>query len=1142
MDVVPRIIEHIVHELAHGLNQAPESINPDLHFADMGADSLILAEALQEVNRRYRVSLPVGEMYENVNTISKVAQYIHANGDWQSVFGNAAPVPAPAPVAPPPRTAEVVPLHEPEPLPSSTDGNRTDWAGAAVDKQSIEYIVRHQLELMERQLNLLARGKSAVSTAAARVAQTPPPPPARTAAANGYERAPVELAANKPGNGAAAPPSQPVAVAGPAAANAPPDRFSAFSIRLENDTRKSDAEKVRHIGELTARFNRKTPQSKQLAQAYRHVLADNRVSAGFRPLLKELVYPILAEQARGSRVIDVDGNEYVDFTMGFGVHLFGHSPDFVTDSIRQQMDRGIPVGPQSPVAGRVAELICELTGHQRAVFCNSGTEATMTAVRLARAKADRSKIVVFRNSYHGTFDGFLARSSASGGSRPASLGTPESMVQDTIVLDYCEQSALDYIEQHHQDLAAVMVEPVQSRAPSLQPGEFLKKLRRVTQEKGIALIFDEVISGFRCAAGGAQEYFGVKADICSYGKIIGGGMPIGVVAGAAAYMDGIDGGWWQYNDGSYPTASTIFFAGTFSKHPLTMAASIAVLEHIKAADKQFYKTLNDKTRDLSERLNAVFDEEGVDVAVEYFSSLFRFSSKGSLDLFFYHLMDQGFYIWEGRNCFGSTAHSAEDLTRLVEAVRKICRELTPCGLLPLKEGATSRAAAAAAAPTEHHPISDAQQRFYELERSSSPDGSIACNICFGFRFEKPVDVERLAEATKTVLKGQEALWYRFDLEQGTQRRMPPHESGGVERISIAGLATPARIDGLLDEEQRKPLDIASGRNIRANIYSFEDGTALLSLCMHHLACDGWGLNVLLQRIAGRYAGTASAAAGSDIQFSEWIGHENRYRQGEQYLEDKQFWRDAMEKIVAYQKNNAYSSVQHGHQIGARNGGRVSLALEDHVTERLLAKARSDGTTPFTWLLAGFQVFLNRVYRNRLPVIGIPFANRTSKLQQIVGSCVNLMPLLPFHGSEVSFEPALAYSKQAMNDLFAHSKFPYHEMCAFYQELSSQSRATPVTVTFNVEPITEMPRFGDGAPTLLAPVNSRIEFDLMFNIFLLKSGVRIELDYNTDLFAEDMIYGWLYLFAKIIENQSTAQVGLNKAPVGNGAAGLSQLVA
>jgi glutamate-1-semialdehyde aminotransferase len=1081
-----RLVDSIRHDLARSLKEAPEGLDPDQSFADMGADSLILLETLQEVNTRHGVALTVQEMYESIDTIAKLARHIAAHGERM-------------PASPTPAAADPVAAGS---LPDGLGEATAPVRGEALepgDRRSIEAIVRHQLDLMERQLALLGRRGAASAAPASRA-------PVESAAIPATAIRPAAAQAPSAGSTVAA------AVTGPEV-----DRFSAFGVALGADERATDADKVAHIAELAARLNRKMPRSRSEAQAHRRVLADNRAPAGFRPLLKDLIYPVLAEEARGARVVDIDGNEYVDFTMGFGAHLFGHAPGFVVEAVKRQIELGMPIGPQSPRAGRVAELIAELTGHERVTFCNSGTEATMTAVRLARATTGRDKVVVFRNSYHGTFDGFLARGTASSpAGKPASLGTPTSMVQDTIVLDYCSDDALAFIERHHGEIAAVVAEPVQSRAPSLRPGPFLRKLRHLTQDRGIALVFDEVITGFRCAPGGAQEYFDVRADLCTYGKVLGGGMPIGVIAGSADYMDRVDGGWWQYGDASYPAQPTIFFAGTFSKHPLAMAASLAVLEHIKSAGRGLHDALNRRTDELCRQLNAAFAQEGADLSAESFSSLFRFSSRGNLDLFHHHLRDAGFFIWEGRNCFVSTAHTEPDLDRFVTAVQHIVRDLVAKKLLPARRPASEAITAAAARPAGPSPIADAQRRFHRLVRQS-PDGNVACNLCYGLLFQRPVDADRLAGAVASVMERAEALWYRVDLERGTQ------EPAGERRLEIPRVAVdrPSAEPGLeelLAAEQEEPLDPSSGQNVRVRLRTFSDGETLLTVCAHHLVCDGWSLTVLIERIADAYD-RPDAAPAADVPYSRWLDHEAAYRQGDRHARDRAFWQGAIEAIAAYRATRAPGAVRHASRIGARPGGRARLSIGQPTADLLRARARTDRVTVFTSLLASFQVLLHRVYRGQPPIIGVPFANRTSgELKQVVGSCVNLLPLLPLlplHGATATIEAGLAHTKQALNEAFQHAGFPYDEMAALHERVTGAS--SPVEVTFNVEPIGQVPAFGGPPPALVAAPNRQIEFDLMFNVFVLENEIRIEADHGIEVIAEDVAYGWLNLFGKIVEN-------------------------
>ena len=444
------------------------------------------------------------------------------------------------------------------------------------------------------------------------------------------------------------------------------------------------------------RFNQRTKTSKQLAQQYRSVLADNKTFVEFNPVLKELFYPIVAKQSSGAKIWDVDGNEYIDLTMGFGVNLLGHNPSFIKEALITQLNQGIQIGPQAELAGEVAQLICEFTGMERVAFSNTGTEAVMTAIRLPRTATGRHKIVLFKGSYHGHFDGTLAKSywvDDQLQSLPISPGTPLNFVQDVLVLDYGNPKSLELIKTHASELAAVLVEPVQTRNLSLQPQEFLKELRQLTQDLDIPLIFDEMVTGFRIHPGGAQAWFGIQADIATYGKIVGGGLPIGVIAGQAKYMNAIDGGMWQYGDSSYPKEKTTFFAGTFCKHPLALAAAKAVLEYLKIQGASLQTQLNDLTSNFVAALNTYFNQEKLPIQMTSFGSIFgtvaasheqsETHSEAAVvfDLLYYHLLFRGIML-RGGGGFLSTAHTSDDLEKILDAVKESVQDLRAGYFLP----------------------------------------------------------------------------------------------------------------------------------------------------------------------------------------------------------------------------------------------------------------------------------------------------------------------------------------------------------------------------------------------------------------------------------------------------------------------------
>jgi glutamate-1-semialdehyde 2,1-aminomutase len=451
-----------------------------------------------------------------------------------------------------------------------------------------------------------------------------------------------------------------------------------------------------YLQKFIQNYNQRTKKSKQIARQNRPFFADNKASIIFSLPLKEICYSIAGDRSFGSKISDVDGNEYVDFSMGYGVNLFGHNPPFIKQAIEEQLERGIHLGLGTEIACEVAELICELTNMERVAFSNTGTEAVMTAIRLARTATNRHKIAMFSGSYHGHSDCTLVKSKTVDGTTqtlPIAPGIPPSILEDVLILDYGNPESLNLIDRHKDELAAVLVEPVQTSHLQLQPKEFLQQLRQLTKETGIVLIFDEMVTGFRIHPGGAQAWFDLEADLATYGKIVGGGMPIGIIAGKSAYMDGIDGGMWDYGDASYPQAKKTFFAGTYCKHPLAMASARSALLHLKQHGFSLQERLNQRTSQLIETLNAYFTENRLPFEMVSFGSVFSVEFSGnhtvSKDyaspqtiaiLLYYNLIDKGVLLRENGG-FLSTAHTDEDLDRLILSLKKSIEELQEASFL-----------------------------------------------------------------------------------------------------------------------------------------------------------------------------------------------------------------------------------------------------------------------------------------------------------------------------------------------------------------------------------------------------------------------------------------------------------------------------
>ncbi len=481
---------------------------------------------------------------------------------------------------------------------------------------------------------------------------------------------------------AAAPSARTIQVVAPE-----PKRFGPFK-PIETGTRGAlTARQQKHLDSLVSEYTRRMPESKRQTQANRAHFADARTAGSFNRAWKEMVFPVVIERSAGSRIWDVDGNEYVDVSMGFGTNLLGHSPAFIAEALASQLKLGIEVGPQTPLAGNVARLLCDIVGMERVAFCNTGSEAVMAAMRIARTVTGRTRIAT-TSGFHGINDEVLVRSAIVNGERrsvPVAPGIPEHIVKDVLVVDYGSPESLEIIKASAHELAAVLVEPVQSRRLDLQPREFCRELRKITREAETALIFDELITGFRCHPGGAQALFDVRADIATYGKIMGGGMPIGAVAGSAMYMDALDGGMWQYGDDSFPEVGVTFFAGTYVRHPLAMAGSWAMLNYLKQQGPGLQQRLNEQTAEFANTLNAFLKDRGVPLHIQNFASILYFQFDESIkfgSLLYFHLRLKGFHVWEGRPCFLSTAHSSEDVAFLIRAFKESIVEMQQGGFLP----------------------------------------------------------------------------------------------------------------------------------------------------------------------------------------------------------------------------------------------------------------------------------------------------------------------------------------------------------------------------------------------------------------------------------------------------------------------------
>ncbi len=420
-----------------------------------------------------------------------------------------------------------------------------------------------------------------------------------------------------------------------------------------------------HLTSLAGTLSKRLARSKALTAQHRGVLADPRATAGFRRVMKEAIFPLHAARSKGARFWDIDGNEYVDVAMGFGSLLCGHAPSFVASAIDDQIGRGMVGGGQLDLAAEAASKLLRLTRAERALFVTTGTEAVMLGIRAARAVTGRRKIVVFSGAYHGHSDEVSGMAHSDDDPRAAPLlpGISTHALEDTLVLTYGSPESFAALEQHADDIAVVLVEPVRSRTPDFQPHKYLLDLRRFTAERGIALLFDEMITGFRIHPRGAQSWFGVDADLVTYGKTVGAGLPIGVLTGRAEYLDRLD-------PRRGASGEHVASGGTHGAHSLTMAAACALLGHLEERGDALQAKLNGTTAAMVARVNTIFASAAAPIRMKSFGSLFRFDAESTLlvDTLVLHLLLEGVYVPEIRNSFLSTAHAEEDIHHIEQAV------------------------------------------------------------------------------------------------------------------------------------------------------------------------------------------------------------------------------------------------------------------------------------------------------------------------------------------------------------------------------------------------------------------------------------------------------------------------------------------
>lgn len=394
--------------------------------------------------------------------------------------------------------------------------------------------------------------------------------------------------------------------------------------------------------------------------------------------------PVFIKCAKGSRIYDVEGREYIDYIGSWGPMILGHNHPKIAASVKKAVDNGLSFGAPTELEVVMAEHVTSMVpGLEMIRMVNSGTEAVMSALRLARAYTKRSKIIKFDGCYHGHCDSMLVKagSGALTLSHPDSLGVTDEFARNTLIADYNDSLSVQRLfAENKGEIAAVILEPVAANMGVVPPAEgFLSDLRRICDQYGALLIFDEVITGFRLCAGGAQQYFDVRADIVTFGKIIGGGMPVGAYGGRKEIMELVSplGGVYQ--------------AGTLSGNPIAMAAGITQLTELKGS-KEIYQRIDGLARMLEEGFCSMAEKLDLPLSVNRVASLvcvfftkeavtdFRSARSSNTALYakyFKKMLERGIHMAPAQfeALFVSAAHSQDDIRKTLQIAENVLKEM-----------------------------------------------------------------------------------------------------------------------------------------------------------------------------------------------------------------------------------------------------------------------------------------------------------------------------------------------------------------------------------------------------------------------------------------------------------------------------------
>ncbi len=1092
--------EYIINTLKDVLEDLSGIKKSDLEesktFLELGFDSLFMTQVSLAFQKKFDVKITLRQLLETTPTIFTIAEFIDSK--------------LPAGKFEPPKQEVVIEEESEEIMEKYEESIPADQSQSDIQYQrgnsAVERLVFEQLEIMKKQLEVLG-GKAAKGITAPQIhlqkkTEDTVPPVEHSAVTD-----------------SAIPLKQEKKV------------FERFGPYKPIETKKGGAlteQQQKYLNKLIDEYTKKTKSSKKLTQEHRAHYSDPRTVSGFLPIWKEMTYQVVTNKSEGSKLWDLDGNEYIDVIMGFGQYLFGHNPKFVREAIEEQLKLGFEIGPQSPIAGEVAKLICEFTGMERAAFCVTGSEAVLGAIRAARTVTGKDKIVFFAGDYHGIIDEVLIKTTVNGDqvrSMPIAPGIPRENVQNTIALEYGSEESLRTIEKLLPEIGGIMVEPVQARRPDLQPKEFLQKLRKITEDANIPLIFDEVITGFRSTQGGAQEWFGIKADIGTFGKVLGGGFPIGIIAGKKLYMDSFDGGYWQYGDDSIPEAGVTFFAGTFARHPLSLTACYAVLKYLKSKEGNLQRGLNQKAKQLSEELNSFMLQQNVPIKVMNFSSVIYYSYPKDLNYFsllFYVLRNKGIHILEGFPMFLSEAHSDKDIRHIIDAFKESIIELQDNGFFPAPLNGDGKKAAENSddKPKEVNsfPLSEAQKEIW-VASLMSDKASCAFNESSHLILRGKLNFGALEKAFNKVTERHESLRTIFS-KDGKYQIVNSQTNFKLLFADLSSLEEKEKqktLETRINSETTNLFDLFTGPLLRAELVKINEEVHYLIMTAHHIICDGWSYDVMVRDLSRLYSEEIEqkfSTPAPPMQMREFITYLEEIKNTDDYKDQEKYWLNQLKPpLFELELPVEYNRPE----VRTFNGARISGHIEKDLFNKVKAISYKSGNTLFVTLLSAFSLLLNKLTQQEDIITGIPAAGQqVVGVDDLIGHCTNLLPIRSNVQPDLKFLEYLKQVKNLVLDAYDNQQVTYGDLIAKLKVKRNPGRTPLISTMFNIDPAIMGLKFSGLETDLIVNPRSGFQFELGFNLVNSGETCEVECDYNSDLFSSSTIHKFINYYHYILE--------------------------